>query len=53
MKNRFISPSKAQLVRSKAVNSGLNVKGLAEINPAIRSLTLILSNKRLNQAGHL
>ena len=53
MKNRFISPSKVQLVRFKAVNSGLNIKALPEINPAIRSLTLILSSKRLNQAGYL
>jgi hypothetical protein len=52
MKNRFISPSEAQLLRFKAVNSGLNSNALSEIHPAIRSLTIMLSNKQLNQAGY-
>lgn len=53
MKNRFISPSKARLVRFKSVNSGINIKALSEINLAIRSLVIILSSKRLSQAGYL
>jgi len=55
MKNRFISPSEARLVRFKAVNSGINIKALAlsEIYPSIRPLAIILSSKRLNQAGYL
>ena len=51
MKNRFISPSKAQLVRFKAINSGINIKALSEINLAILSFAIILSSKHLNQAG--
>jgi hypothetical protein len=53
MKNRFISPIKARLVRFKAVNSVINIKAQSEINPAICQLILILSSKLLNLAGYL
>ena len=52
MKNRFISPSEARLVRFKAVNSG-DSNALSEINSAFRPFTPILSSKPLNQAGYL
>jgi hypothetical protein len=52
MKNRFIFPSEARLVRFKDVNSG-NINALSEVNLAIRPLAIILSSKDLNQAGYL
>lgn len=54
MKNRFISPSKASLVRFEAVNSGIHLKASSEINPRIGSFALkMLSSKQLSQAGYL
>jgi hypothetical protein len=51
MKTGFISPSNAPSDRFKAVNLGLPLKALSEINPAINSSIVNLFVKKLNQVG--
>lgn len=53
MKNRFIFPSVAELVRFKAVNIGRTLKVQSEINPAVHPFTNMLSSKQFDQAGYL
>ena len=53
MKNRFIFPNKTQMIRFEVVNPSIDIQVSSEINPQIRSLAMILFNKRLIQAGYL
>ena len=53
MKNRCISPNKTQMMPFEVVNPSINIQVSSEINPQIRSLAMILFNKRLIQAGYL
>ena len=52
MKNRFIFPSVAQLVRFKAVEIDRTLKAQSEINSKIHSFTIMLSSKQFNKAGY-
>jgi hypothetical protein len=52
MKNRFILPSVAQLVKFKAVKTGIAFKAQSEINLAVRFFTIMLSSKQFNQVGY-
>jgi hypothetical protein len=53
MKNSFILPSVAQIVRVKVEKTDRTLKALSKSNPAIYSFTVILSSKQFDRAGYI